>query len=122
MPEAITPTPTVVPAYGGMPVAGVQYEPCVGDTVEDAWRLPVPLTDVPFGLTRMRPFPGAAVLVPATVVLDRKTQTARWLGPDGSDIPVMDRHKRSETSKETKTRTSLDGTSDEGGDQQGDSD
>ncbi|MFJ2264271.1 putative ATP-grasp-modified RiPP [Streptomyces sp. NPDC087844] len=160
-------------------MARAQYEPRLGDTVEDAQRQaigrimgfvgpyvqvrpidggrewdalrdslqPVPLTallsagvaaanarsrsessivnqpiPVPFGLTRMRPFPDAAVLVPATVVLDLTTQTGRWLGPDGLDIPALDRHKRSETSKETKTRTSLDGTPDEGMDQQGDSD
>ncbi|MEV2193516.1 putative ATP-grasp-modified RiPP [Streptomyces phaeochromogenes] len=77
---------------------------------------------VPFGLSRMRPFPDAVVLDPATVVLDPETQTGRWLGPDGLDIPELDRHKRSETSKETRTKTSLDGSPDEGGDQQGDSD
>ncbi|MFS8200612.1 putative ATP-grasp-modified RiPP [Streptomyces sp. CWNU-52B] len=77
---------------------------------------------VPFGLTRMRPFPDGAVLAPALVVLDPKTQIGRWLGPDGLDIPELDRHKRSETSKETKTKTSLDGNPDERGDQQGDSD
>ena len=76
----------------------------------------------PFGLTRMRPFHAAVVLGPATVVLDPKTQTGRWLGPDGLGIPALDRHKRSETSKETRTKTSLDGSPDEGGDQQGDSD
>jgi len=79
-------------------------------------------TTVPFGLSRMRPFPYAVVLGSATVVLDPKTQTGRWLGQDGLDITELDRHKRSETSKETKTKTSLDGSADEGGDQQGDSD
>ncbi|MGW0824076.1 putative ATP-grasp-modified RiPP [Streptomyces sp. NPDC002845] len=79
-------------------------------------------TAVPFGLTRMRPFPDAVVLGPATVELDPETQTGRWVGPDGVGIPELDRHKRSETSKETKARTSLDGNPDEGEDQQGDSD
>ncbi|MGY3676872.1 putative ATP-grasp-modified RiPP [Streptomyces sp. TE33382] len=62
------------------------------------------------------------VLPAAEVVLDPLTQTGRWVDMDGLDVPVMDRHKRSETSKETKTRTSLDGTPDEGSDQEGDTD
>lgn len=76
----------------------------------------------PWGLTRMKPFPAAAVLTAATVVLDADRQVGRWVGPDGLDVPELDRHKRSETCKETKTRTSLDGATGEGSDQQGDSD
>lgn len=79
-------------------------------------------TTRPWGLTRMKPFPAAAVLTGATVVLDADRQVGRWIGPDGLDVPELDRHKRSETCKETKTKTSLDGTTDEGSDQSGDSD
>lgn len=92
------------------------------ETTSSEEDLMIESTVVPFGLTRMRPFPDSVVLTPATVVLDPESQTGRWLGPDGLDIPASERHKRSETSKETKTKTSLDGNPDEGGDQQGDSD
>ncbi|WP_267134390.1 putative ATP-grasp-modified RiPP [Streptomyces sp. WAC 00631] len=70
----------------------------------------------------MRPFPVTAVVTPAAVVLDPESQTGRWIAPDGLPLPSLDRHKRSETSKETKTRTSSDGTADEGSDQEGDTD
>ncbi|MEV0278531.1 putative ATP-grasp-modified RiPP [Streptomyces sp. NPDC050610] len=70
----------------------------------------------------MRPFPTTAVLAAATVVLDPQSQMGRWVGPDGRGVPVLERHKRSETSVETKTKTSLDGTPDEGSDQDGDND
>lgn len=73
----------------------------------------------PWGATRMRPYPEVVVLPAADVVLDPDTQTGRWTGPG---IATMDRHKRSETSNETKTRTSADGNTDEGSDQSGDSD
>ncbi|WP_327236266.1 putative ATP-grasp-modified RiPP [Streptomyces sp. NBC_01317] len=78
----------------------------------------------PWGLTRMRPFPAGPRDAPATVVLDPVTQTGVWCDDDGSMVPVtlMSKHKRSETSSETKPRTSLDGTPDEGSDQSGDSD
>ncbi|QPP09906.1 putative ATP-grasp-modified RiPP [Streptomyces bathyalis] len=76
----------------------------------------------PWGLSRMKPFPATAVLDAARVVLDPKSQTGRRIGPDGRDVPALDRHKRSETAKETNTRTSLDGNTDEGSDQEGDSD
>ncbi|MGY4737143.1 putative ATP-grasp-modified RiPP [Streptomyces sp. ATMOS53] len=77
---------------------------------------------MPWGIGRMKPFPPAVVL-PATLgVLDADTQTAAWIDPDGFPVPTLDRHKRSETSKETSTKTSLDGTPDQGSDQQGDSD
>ncbi|WP_233104061.1 putative ATP-grasp-modified RiPP [Streptomyces flavofungini] len=70
----------------------------------------------------MRPFPDAVVLPAARVVLDPATQTGRWVDADGFEVPVLDRHKRSETSKETATKTSLDGEPDEGTDQEGDTD
>jgi putative ATP-grasp target RiPP len=76
----------------------------------------------PWGLTRMKPYPDTAVLPAAEVVLDPVTQIGRWIRPDGLDVPVMDRHKRSETSKETNTKTSLDGNTDQGSDQEGDTD
>jgi hypothetical protein len=44
------------------------------------------------------------------------------VGLDGSVAVGSARHKRSETSKETKPKTSLDGTTDEGSDQEGDTD
>ncbi|WP_307865437.1 putative ATP-grasp-modified RiPP [Streptomyces montanisoli] len=76
----------------------------------------------PWGVRRMEPFPAGAVLPATRVVLDAETQTGNWLGEDGTRLPEMAKHKRSETSKETTTRTSLDGNSDEGSDQQGDTD
>lgn len=79
-------------------------------------------TLVPWGVTRMRPYPDTVVLPAADVTLDPTTQIGRWVDPDGLDIPGMDRHKRSETSKETSTKTSLDGNTDQGSDQSGDSD
>ena len=76
-----------------------------------------------FGLRRMRPFPAVAVLPHTHVVLDPVTQTGRWLDQDGTPLPVTDaRHKKSETNKETKTKTSLDGQPDHGSDQEGDTD
>ncbi|MFC4610692.1 putative ATP-grasp-modified RiPP [Streptomyces maoxianensis] len=76
----------------------------------------------PWGLTRMRPFPVAAVLPGAAIVLDSDTQMGEWIGKDGNGIATMDKHKRSETSSETSTRTSSDGNADQGSDQSGDSD
>ncbi|MGW7004257.1 putative ATP-grasp-modified RiPP [Streptomyces sp. NPDC054933] len=76
----------------------------------------------PWGVRRMKPFPADAVVPETRVVLDPETQTGRWLTEDGTTLPAWDRHKKSETSKETNTRTSLDGNSDQGKDQQGDSD
>ncbi len=76
----------------------------------------------PWGVSRMKPFPPAEVLPAARAVLDAETQTAAWVDPDGTLVPSLDRHKRSQTSKETTTKTSLDGTPDQGSDQQGDSD
>lgn len=80
-------------------------------------------TDIrPWGLTRMRPYPAAAVLPAVAVVLDPDTQTGRWIDADGTPVPATDRHRRSETSRETSTLTSLDGNSDQGSDQEGDTD
>ncbi|MFB8775319.1 putative ATP-grasp-modified RiPP [Streptomyces broussonetiae] len=76
----------------------------------------------PWGIARMRPYPPALVLPPSRAVLDPETQTATWLDAGGALVPTLDRHKRSETSKETTTKTSLDGAPDQGSDQQGDSD
>jgi putative ATP-grasp target RiPP len=70
----------------------------------------------------MRPFPAVAVLDAAAVVLDPETQTGRWIGRDGLAAPALTRHKRSETSQETNTKTSLDGNTDQGSDQSGDTD
>lgn len=77
---------------------------------------------VPWGLTRMRPYPEAVVLPAAEVVLDPERQTGRWVGSDGLGVPLTAKHKRSETSKETQTKTSLDGSPDQGSDQEGDTD
>jgi putative ATP-grasp target RiPP len=76
----------------------------------------------PWGLTRMRPYPEAVVLPAAEIVLDPVSQTGRRVGSDSPGVPVTGRHKRSETSKETRTRTSLDGNPDQGSDQEGDTD
>lgn len=76
---------------------------------------------VPWGLSRMRPYPDRAVVPAAEVVLDPGSQTGRWLAADGAEL-VTARHKRSETSRETQTRTSLDGNTDQGSDQEGDAD
>ncbi|MFJ6566764.1 putative ATP-grasp-modified RiPP [Streptomyces sp. NPDC091292] len=70
----------------------------------------------------MRPYPEAAPCPDAEVVLDLATQTGRWVGPDGLDVPLTGKHKRSQTCKETKTKTSLDGNKDEGSDQNSDTD
>ncbi|MCD9144379.1 putative ATP-grasp-modified RiPP [Streptomyces albireticuli] len=77
---------------------------------------------LPWGLTRMRPFPETVRLPHESLVLDSATQLPRSMDGSGRSVPVMDKHKRSETSKETATRTSLDGTSDQGSDQEGDTD
>ncbi|MGW2369595.1 putative ATP-grasp-modified RiPP [Streptomyces sp. NPDC001667] len=77
---------------------------------------------LPWGLTRMAPFPDAVRLPYEQLVLDPDTQIPRRLDERGEPVPLMDKHKRSETSKETATKTSLDGTSDQGSDQEGDVD
>lgn len=77
---------------------------------------------LPWGVTRMRPYPETVVFPAAEVALDPVTQTGRWLGTDGLAAPVMDKHKRSETNKATSTKTSLDGNPDQGSDQEGDTD
>ncbi|GAA2664844.1 putative ATP-grasp-modified RiPP [Streptomyces lunalinharesii] len=79
-------------------------------------------TPASWGLDRMQSFPSTTVMPCTRIVLDPRTQTARWLAEDGSALPVMDKHKASETSKETSTATSLDGNRDEGHDQSADSD
>ncbi|WP_435220650.1 putative ATP-grasp-modified RiPP [Streptomyces sp. Tue6028] len=76
----------------------------------------------PWGLERMRPYPTATVLPTARPVLEPRTQIPIWVDPDGTPVPTEAKHKRSETSQETSTKTSLDGTPDQGNDQQGDSD
>lgn len=76
----------------------------------------------PWGLSRMKPFPASTVLACAAIVLDPDSQTGRWIAEGGDGLPMMDRHKRSETSQETSTKTSLDGNPDQGSDQSGDSD
>jgi putative ATP-grasp target RiPP len=78
--------------------------------------------EVPWGVSRMRPYPETIALPAAEIVLDPATQTGRWTDPDGIDVPVTIRHKRSETNRETHTKTSLDGTPDQGSDQEGDTD
>ncbi|WP_421676071.1 putative ATP-grasp-modified RiPP [Streptomyces sp. LaBMicrA B280] len=70
----------------------------------------------------MRPYPAAAVLPAARPFLDPGTQVPAWVAPDGTPLAVETRHKRSETSRETSTKTSLDGTPDQGSDQNGDTD
>ncbi|GAA3109878.1 putative ATP-grasp-modified RiPP [Streptomyces echinatus] len=76
----------------------------------------------PWGLGRMRPYPTAAVLPAARPVLDPGTQVPVWVSPDGTPLTVEAKHKRSQTSQETSTKTSLDGNPDQGSDQHGDSD
>ncbi|NJQ01226.1 putative ATP-grasp-modified RiPP [Streptomyces sp. PLAI1-29] len=76
----------------------------------------------PWGVTRMKPYPDTVNLPEAEIVLDPTTQTARWINPNGLAVPVAERHKRSETNKETRAKTSMDGTPDEGSDQEGDTD
>ncbi|MFB7919499.1 putative ATP-grasp-modified RiPP [Streptomyces sp. NPDC056061] len=70
----------------------------------------------------MRHYPETVALPGSTVTVDPVTQTGRWTGPDGDPLPATARHKRSETNKETSTKTSLDGTPDQGSDQEGDTD
>jgi putative ATP-grasp target RiPP len=52
----------------------------------------------------MKPFPASTVLLCAAIVLDPDSQTGRWIAEDSNGIPMTDRHKRSETSKETSTK------------------
>ncbi|MEV8389653.1 MULTISPECIES: putative ATP-grasp-modified RiPP [unclassified Streptomyces] len=77
---------------------------------------------VPWGLTRMRPFPADARISRPVVVLDPETQTGQWLDEEGTLMWVMGKHKKSRTWTETKPKTSLDGNTDEGSDQDGDGD
>jgi putative ATP-grasp target RiPP len=70
----------------------------------------------------MRPFPQGAQLPEYTIVLDAETQTSRWLDEDGVLVPVVDKHRKSGTNSETKPKTSLDGNTDEGSDQESDTD
>ncbi len=84
--------------------------------------MPAASDTVPWGLTRMAPFPDSVRVPCETLVLDPDTQIPRRLDESGLTVPVTNRHKRSETSKETSTRTSLDGNSDQGSDQEGDTD
>ncbi|MGP2435924.1 putative ATP-grasp-modified RiPP [Streptomyces sp. JW3] len=81
-----------------------------------------PAALAPWGIGRMRPFPRSEILPAAHLSLDAETQLPVWTDASGVPVPALERHKRSETSKETTTRTSLDGEPDEGSDQQGDSD
>ncbi|MFJ5227881.1 putative ATP-grasp-modified RiPP [Streptomyces sp. NPDC088400] len=74
----------------------------------------------PWGLSRMRPFPVGDRLPYARVVLDPETQTGRWIDAQGGLVPMTGRHKKPSTANETKTRTSLDGNSDQGTDQETD--
>ncbi|MFD7546127.1 putative ATP-grasp-modified RiPP [Streptomyces sp. NPDC059578] len=76
---------------------------------------------VPWGLTRMRPYPDVVSVPPGRAVVDPESQTGVWLDPDGPTVPSV-RHRRSRTWAETKPKTSLDGTKDEGHDQDGDTD
>jgi putative ATP-grasp target RiPP len=76
----------------------------------------------PWGLTRMKPFPHTAALSYVEIVLDPETQIGRWVGEDGRTVPAVDRHKKSRTWKDTKPKTSLDGNTDEGSDQDSDTD
>ncbi|MFH8411088.1 putative ATP-grasp-modified RiPP [Streptomyces sp. NPDC018019] len=77
----------------------------------------------PWGLSRMKPYPDSATaFTPSRLELDEKTQTVRWMEADGSELPTLDRHKKSETSKETNTTTNLDSQPDQGHDQEGDED
>ncbi|MET9294447.1 putative ATP-grasp-modified RiPP [Streptomyces sp. NPDC003077] len=79
-------------------------------------------TVAPWGLSRMRPYP-RSVVVPTTLELDAERQIAVYRGPDGRLVPVLDKHKASETSNETDVTTSGDGQDwDQGSDQEGDSD
>ncbi|MEV8401267.1 putative ATP-grasp-modified RiPP [Streptomyces niveus] len=78
------------------------------------------VTEPPWGLSRMRPFPDGRQRPYTTVVLDSETQTGRWLDSDGAPVPMEGRHQKPSTSSETKPKTSLDGNSDEGSDQETD--
>lgn len=77
-------------------------------------------TALPWGLTRMRPFPAGEPFPWTTIVLDAETQMGKWLDEDGIPVPMDGKHQKPSTSSETKPRTSLDGNSDEGSDQETD--
>lgn len=82
--------------------------------------MPAGTHPAPWGLTRMKPYPPAAVLPRVGVLLDPETQTAQWVGEDGGLLPGAGRHRRPEISKET--TTSADGVPDEGHAPEGDTD
>ncbi len=97
--------------------------PPAADLVFDLWRHTVSVPALaPWGLSRMKPYPETEVLNPARLVLDAESQTGRWVGLDGNELPELDRHKRSQTNSETKVQTSLDSNPDQGEDQRGDED
>ncbi|GAA2377151.1 hypothetical protein GCM10010246_84760 [Streptomyces cuspidosporus] len=75
---------------------------------------------VPWGLTRMRPFPAGEPLPHSTTVLNPETQTGQWVDANGTVVPITGKHKKPSTAKETKPKTSLDGNTDEGSDQETD--
>jgi putative ATP-grasp target RiPP len=77
-------------------------------------------TAKPWGLTRMKLFPEGESFPYTTIVLDPETQTGQWVGVDGTPVLTGARHKKPSTSSETKPKTSLDGNTDEGSDQETD--
>lgn len=75
---------------------------------------------VPWGLTRMRSFPPGELFPYAAIVLDPASQTGQWLDGDGVPVRIGGKHQKPSTARETKPKTSLDGNSDEGTDQETD--
>ncbi|MFI6691865.1 putative ATP-grasp-modified RiPP [Streptomyces sp. NPDC050433] len=76
--------------------------------------------DLPWGLTRMRPFPPGEPFPCTTIVLNPETQMGQWLDEDGVPVPMGGKHQKPSTARETKPKTSLDGNADEGTDQETD--
>ena len=76
----------------------------------------------PFGLTLMRPYPDTETVPLPVVEIDPVTQVGLWFDVNGQPMSPDAKHRKSETNKETATKTSLDGNTDQGSDQSGDTD
>ncbi|WP_229325955.1 putative ATP-grasp-modified RiPP [Streptomyces sp. UNOC14_S4] len=78
---------------------------------------------LPWGLSRMEPFPASGPLPQQRLILDPVSQIPTRLGPDGLPVPATSKHRKSNTGTETNTTTGdrKDGP-DQGHDQDSDTD
>ena len=78
--------------------------------------------EIPWGLARMEPFPAGPRVPRASIVLDHETQVGRRLDQDGIAVPMLDKHRKTNTAVETTTTTGDRQDADQGHDQSSDSD